>query len=193
MSTIILIKDNDKFQIGSRDITNYGNTIINTINDNNNPIWKDKFTKDIIIGHVGRDLYTNLLKTTNFFENEDVELTYKLIVEVVIPKYFEIVNEVEKHEKEKGISLNSQIVFIQKDKAFLFSNNGSVYEVEDFAILASSNDRDFYHGAYFASENLNPEDRIKRILTEANNYLTQNRVNFITTDSINFNHTLNSQ
>lgn len=182
MSIIIIIREKDNIYIGCQTHHSYNDVSINTINTSNDAIWFDNNKKDILLGHVGRDLYLNILKTSDFFLDKESNFSYKYIVDNIVPHYFDIVNEIENHDKEKGLFLNSQALFAKDNEAFVLSNDGTINSIEDFAILADPTTRDFYYGAFYATEHLDAKNRLIRVFSSANNYLTNSSKSFLFVD-----------
>jgi ATP-dependent protease HslVU (ClpYQ) peptidase subunit len=128
MSVIVALKDNDRFLIGcdSQATNDDTESILRT----QPKIFKPE--KNLVIGVTGAYRDTNILSTATEWLQKNVDVDFKYVVRYIVPKIFD---ELHKYKRVKNIdgieTINSNIIFAYKNKAYSIESNGCVIEIND--------------------------------------------------------------
>lgn len=134
MSVVVAIKDKDRILVGCDSQVTLGYT--KSILKSQLKIWKPEDDKEIVMGLVGAFRDTNILSTAKEWIEElpklKNEINFKYIVRTVVPKVFKELNSYGRMKIKDGIqSLDSNVMFAYKDKAYQIEGDGCVIEIDD--------------------------------------------------------------
>lgn len=166
MSVIVLVKDKDRFVIGS-DIRN---SCENGLYTDAYKVYKKikhiDINNQIIIGCVGN------VALLDFFElliNKQEVIDRKTLVNIIVPNLMNIVRGTT-FECNNGF-LDGELIISYGSKAFLITSNYNVIEVEKFYALGSGGF--IALGSLFVTEHLNltAEERVEIAICAAGTYI----------------------
>lgn len=146
MSVVVAIKDKDKVWVGCDSQVTCGWSKYTLKNKNNFKIFKPTKENDVIIGVCGYLRDANILSCVEEYLDELAklknEIDFKYIVTKLVPKLFSILRDNKRivEKKEQLTIMESQILFIYKDKIFDISPDGCVIEIEDYCAIGSGTD-----------------------------------------------------
>ena len=166
MSVIVLVKDNDRFVIGSDIRTSCDNGFYTDMYRGNKKIRHLDINKEIIIGCVGNvamlDTFDTLINKLNVIDR-------KSLVNNIVPALMKSFKSTV-FECGNGL-LDGELVIASGKKAFVITSNYNVIEIEDTYVLGSGSL--IALGTLFVTEhfNLTPEERVEIAIRAAGTYV----------------------
>lgn len=172
MSVVVAIKDEDRVWMACDSQVSKGWSKHTLTNKNNYKICRPNNEKDTLVGIVGSLKYQNALSVQDSFISELTvlknEFNFKVMVEKIVPKLFNIANQYNTSSKVEGQDykrLDSRVLFAHKDQLFSVSSDGAVTEIDGFASVGSG--EDYAYGYLKQSEGEDVKSRIIKAVKSA--------------------------
>lgn len=140
MSVVVAIKDGDRVLVGCDSQITQGYVKLSL--KPQMKIWKPEDDKEIVMGLVGDVRDENILSTADGWIDELTKLkntvNFKYIVRNIVPKIFkELGNFGRLKYKDSMQSIESNVIFAYKDKAFIIECDGCVLEMNEILVTGS--------------------------------------------------------
>lgn len=167
MSVVVAIKANDRVYLGCDSQSTRGGTRTTLKNPNNYKIWNVRGVDNCVMGHVGLVREGNIIRLVDDFVSDiDVfydRIDFEFVVKKVRRKIIETLQE-ESYLSSEGVfdHLESSYFFAYKERLFLINDDGSVLEIEDYAVIGSGRDQAL--GSLLVTEDEDPRQRIVKAI-----------------------------
>ena len=125
----------------------------------------------------GSGIFADLIRYNPYIFDENIDIDN--LIQKTIPKLTKLAKEYKCYTKTNEFP--HSFVVAQKEKAYTITNNGFVYEIEDFDVLGIN--RDICFGSLCQSKGMPALNRIKKAVKDLSAIQYQNTTKFMLIDT----------